>query len=86
MITLVEQTKINRKNSLFRDLDHLCFLSKNLYNATLYRVRQFFFETKGFLTSSEVNKQMISEKNPDKWGYCYGYSRCFSETIYCSGA
>ena len=65
MVTLVEQTKINRKNSLFRDLDHLCFLSKNLYNATLYRVRQFFFETKGFLTSSEVNKQMISEKNLD---------------------
>ena len=65
MITLVEQTKINRKNSLFCDLDHLCFLSKNLYNATLYRVRQFFFETKGFLSYASVNKQMISEKNPD---------------------
>lgn len=65
MITLVEQTKINRKNSLFSDLDYLCFLSKNLYNATLYRVRQFFFETKGFLSYASVNKQMISEKNPD---------------------
>ena len=65
MITLVEQTKINRKNSLFSDLDYLCFLSKNLYNATLYRVRQFFFETKGFLSYASVNKQMISEKNSD---------------------
>ena len=67
MITLVEQTKINRKNSLFYDLDDLCFLSKNLYNATLYRVRQFFFETKGFLSYACVNKQMISEKNPDSY-------------------
>lgn len=65
MTSLVEQTKVGRNSSLFRDLDYLCFLSKNLYNATLYRVRQFFFETKEFLNYASVNKQMISEKNPD---------------------
>jgi len=65
MSTLVEQTKVIRRNSLYPDLDHLCFLSKNLYNATLYRVRQHFFETKQFLRYADINKMMIAERDPD---------------------
>ena len=65
MLILVEQTKVSRRNSLYPDLDHLCFLSKNLYNATLYRVRQHFFGTKQFLRYADINKMMIAERNPD---------------------
>ena len=62
---LVEQHIIKKSNRLFEQLDRLCFLSKNLYNATLYKIRQHHFETGDFLSFVQVNKIMISEKNPD---------------------
>lgn len=65
MMTLVEQTTIKRGHKLFAKLDNLCFLSKNLYNATLYLVRQHFFETGKYLSYGEVNKIMRESKNPD---------------------
>jgi len=37
---LVEQHIIKPNNVLYKDLDNLCFLSKNLYNQALYRIRQ----------------------------------------------
>jgi putative transposase len=42
---LVEQHIINYNNSLFKELDNLCFLSKNLYNKSNYIVRQEFIKT-----------------------------------------
>ena len=65
MVILVEQHIIKKSNKLFEQLDHLCFLSKNLYNATLYKIRQHYFETGDFLSFAKVNKIMINEKNPD---------------------
>ena len=64
-MTLVEQTVIKRSNKLFQKLDHLCFLSKNLYNATLYLIRQHYFETGKYLGYCEVNRMMKETKNPD---------------------
>ena len=40
----VEKHIVKKGNELFKQCDNLCFLSKNLYNATLYTVRQYYFE------------------------------------------
>lgn len=42
---LVERHIIKENNSLFKEIDKLCFLSKNLYNTANYIVRQEFIKT-----------------------------------------
>lgn len=62
---LVEQHKITRSHSFFNECDALCFHSKNLYNQTLYNVRQHFFETKKYL-SYESNYHITSKQESYK--------------------
>ena len=62
---LVEQHIIKSNNVLYKDLDNLCFLSKNLYNQALYRIRQQFFEDKSFKNYYEVNKELHDENQVD---------------------
>lgn len=47
---LVEKHLIKDTHAYFGELDSLCFLSKNLYNATLYHVRQAFFKDLPFFS------------------------------------
>ena len=54
-MTLVKQIQIKQNHSYYKELDHLCFLSKNLYNSTLYVIRQHYFETKEYLDYYKVN-------------------------------
>lgn len=62
---MVERQIIKEKDYLYKELDNLCFLSKNLYNATLYRVRQHYFETKEYLNYNAVNKEFTDTNNVD---------------------
>ena len=39
---LVERHIITKQNKLFKEIDTLAFLSKNLYNAANYLIRQEF--------------------------------------------
>lgn len=48
-----------------RELDEVCFKSKNLYNKALYLVRQHYFKTKSYLNYFDVNKLMVESKNDD---------------------
>ena len=41
---LVKQINYKKSHKDFNELDTLCFLSKNLYNSTLYRIREYFFK------------------------------------------
>lgn len=43
----------------------MCFLSKNLYNQALYRIRQHYFNTKEYLNYYSNVKQLTKEKQPD---------------------
>lgn len=52
---LVEQHQYPKLSKHFKELDNLCFLSKNLYNVTLYHVRQHYFENKEYLGYSKIN-------------------------------
>lgn len=48
-----------------KELDQLCFNSKNLYNKALYLVRQHYFKTKGYLDWIKVNRLMVDSKDVD---------------------
>lgn len=61
----VEKHIVKKGSELFKQCDELCFLSKNLYNATLYAIRQYYFENKEYLCYEEVCKKFIQEHNPD---------------------
>ena len=48
-----------------KELDMLCFNSKNLYNKALYLVRQHYFNTKSYLNYYDVNRLMVDSKDVD---------------------
>lgn len=62
---LVESTIIDKKNKYYSNLIDLCIKAKNLYNATLYDVRQTFFETGKYKNFNTTNKDFIKQNNPD---------------------
>lgn len=62
---LVEQHIITLNDKRYKMLDHICFLSKNLYNAGLYIVKQEFLSTGKWIRCTDLNKKMVSENNPD---------------------
>ena len=62
---LVERHIIAPGHMHYREMDNLAFRSKNLYNATLYHIRQHFFETDGFLTYETLQKRFQEEGQPD---------------------
>ena len=62
---LTERHIIKSNNPLFKELDNVCFLSKNLYNKALYLVRQHYFLTKEYLNYYEISRLMINSKDVD---------------------
>ncbi len=57
---LVEKHIINFNHSYFKECEELCFLSKNLYNFSLYNIRQEFFNNKKYLCFAENYKLVKS--------------------------
>ena len=62
---LSERTYIHQSNKGFKELDILSHLSKNLYNAALYTIRQYFFKTSKYLNTYFLDKQFKTEHNVD---------------------
>lgn len=62
---LTERHIIKKTNSLYKELDMLCFLSKNLYNSALYTVRQVYFDNKKYINWININNQFIKDKQTD---------------------
>lgn len=62
---LVERHIVKPNNPLQKELDNVCFLSKNLYNKALYLVRQHYFSTKEYLDYYKVNRLLIDSKDVD---------------------
>ena len=48
-----------------KELDELCFKSKNLYNKALYLVRQHYFDTKEYLNFYKLSQFMRDSKDED---------------------
>ena len=49
----------------YKELDELTFKSKNLHNATLYHMRQFYFKHHYFPGYASVNKEFTHSNQPD---------------------
>lgn len=64
-MTLVEKHDLRKGSAEYKELDKLCFLSKNLYNAGLYTVRQHFFATKKFLSYNQLTSQFTETNQSD---------------------
>lgn len=62
---LVEKHDFLKGSVEYKELDKLCFLSKNLYNSGLYAVRQYFFATQKFLGYNELDNQFSQTNQPD---------------------
>lgn len=62
---LSERHIIKQSNQYYKDLDILCFLSKNLYNSALYAIRQHYFSTKSYLNKFELIKQFTKNNQQD---------------------
>ena len=62
---LTEQHIIKQTNQYYKELLDLCHKSKNLYNVTLYAIRQYYFNTGKYLNYLNAYNQFKSEHNPD---------------------
>ena len=64
-MNLTEKEIIYSTDERFDLIKELCHLSKNLYNASLYDVRQYYFETKLYRTWQSQLPIFTKTKNPD---------------------
>ena len=62
---LVERHIIKNNSFEYNELDNLCFLSKNLYNTALYRIRQHYFNTGKYLNKFQLINELTKEKQVD---------------------
>lgn len=62
---LVERQLVKRHNKNFSEIDHLAFLSKNLYNSTLYAVKQAYRETETYKNYFDLSKEFTHSNQPD---------------------
>ena len=62
---LTEKEIIYSTNERFDLIKELCHLSKNLYNASLYDVRQYYFETKSYRTWQSQAPIFTKNNNSD---------------------
>lgn len=64
-MNLTEKEIIYPTDERFNLIKELCHLSKNLYNASLYDIRQYFFETGKYRAWQSQASIFIKNKNPD---------------------
>ena len=62
---LVEEHIIDKGHSLHSECDRLCFLSKNLYNASIYSIRNQYELNKEYLNYHLLDKIFIKSGNVD---------------------
>lgn len=62
---LSEQHIIKKSDKRFKELNNNLLLSKNLYNAGLYAIRQEFFKNKKYLNYNAINRIFVKNKNVD---------------------
>lgn len=65
MIQLIERHIINENHPDFKELDELCFLSKNLYNSTIYRQEREFEKDGKYHNYYDLNRIFVDENQKD---------------------
>jgi transposase, IS605 orfB len=62
---LVERHIINENNKYYDELDHLCLLSKNLYNSTIWRQEREYEKDRKYHNYNALNRIFIDENQVD---------------------
>lgn len=62
---IVERHIIKKTNPNFKEIDNLCFLSKNLYNVALYTLKKHYEETGKHLSFFTLDKQLRHSNQVD---------------------
>ncbi len=60
---LVERHIITKENKIWKQIDNLCFISKNLYNAGLYEIKTEFLSSGKWIRYNKMDK-LMKEKYP----------------------
>ena len=56
---------VKKNNPLYQEIDRVCFLSKNLFNSTLYAERQSLFKDGVFKFYNKINKEFVVNNQVD---------------------
>lgn len=62
---LIEKHIVSRSHKDFKNIDNVCFLSKNLYNVALYTIKQEFLSTGKWLRYNQLDKLFKENNQPD---------------------
>lgn len=62
---LVERHIINENHEYYKELNNLCFFSKNLYNSTIWRQQQEYEKDKKYHNYYDMNRLFIDENQVD---------------------
>lgn len=62
---VVERHIINENHEYYKELDNLCFLSKNLYNSTIWCQQQEYEKDKKYHNYNALNRIFIDENQVD---------------------
>lgn len=66
----VERHVVTKNDPNFKAIDHLCFMSKNLYNYTNYLMRQSFFKSGTLPKEFDIVKEFHDTHNFDYYNMC----------------
>jgi putative transposase len=64
-LTRTEKHIITKHNQNWKNIDNLCFLSKNLYNASIYTIKQTKESTGKIIRYNDLEKLLRISNNPD---------------------
>ena len=64
-MNLTSQTIVKYSDEYYKLFDELCFKAKNLYNATLYKLRQAYFEYEAQMSYNSLDKVLKREQSTD---------------------
>lgn len=64
-LLICESQIIKKNDDRYNELDHLCFLSKNMYNVALYDNRRMYFNTNKKPSTFDKIKLYTKENQPD---------------------
>ena len=56
---------VKKNNPLYKEIDQVCLLSKNLFNSTLYAERQSLFKDGVFKFYNKINKEFVTNNQVD---------------------
>ena len=62
---LVSRIQVSKSHPYFKECDRICFLSKNLYNQALYRIKKYHLETNNYLNFFDITKILNRENQVD---------------------